>query len=116
MVNQKNGLLIIAAGIDAKNKEIAEKAILEQLEDIKNGKITEEEFSSAKKSIRNAYLSISDSAESMQAWTFYRSLCGIKALPQSESEKTNNTTIEEICDFANRITLDTIYLLKGEEA
>ena len=115
IVNQKNGLLIIAAGIDAKNKEIAEKAILEQLDDIKNGNITEEEFSSAKKSIRNAYLSISDSAESMQAWAFYRSLCGIKALPENESEKTNNTTIEEVRDFANRITLDTIYLLKGEE-
>ena len=115
IVNQKNGLLIISAGIDQKNKEIAENAILKQLEAIKNGDITEEEFSSAKKSIRNGYLSITDSAESMHSWTFFRALCGISTMPQEESEKIANTTIEQIKEFANRITLDTVYFLRGEE-
>ncbi|MBQ7353370.1 MAG: insulinase family protein [Clostridia bacterium] len=115
IVNQKDGLMIISAGIEAKNREIAEKAIINQLEAIKNGNITEEEFSSAKKSIINGYISISDSASSEHAWSFYRSLCGINTTPQLESEKIKNTTIEQIKEFANRITLDTVYFLKGEE-
>lgn len=115
IVNQKDGLMIISAGIEAKNKEIAEKAIINQLEAIKNGSITDKEFSSAKKSIINGYLSISDSASSEHAWSFYRSLCGINTTPQLESEKIKNTTIEQIKEFANRITLDTVYFLKGEE-
>ena len=115
MVNQKDGLMIISAGIEAKNKEIAEKAILDQLDAIKNGNITEEEFLSAKKSIINGYLSISDSASSEHAWSFFRSLCKINTTPELESEKIKSTTIEQIKDFANRITLDTVYFLKGEE-
>lgn len=116
IVNQKNGILLIASGIDAKNKEIAEKAILEQLEMIKNGNITEEEFSSAKKSIKNGYLSITDSAEAMHAWASYRALCGISTTPKLECEKTEMTTIEQIKEFARGISLDTVYFLKGEEA
>ena len=40
IVNQRNGIMIVASGIEFSNKEIAENAIIEQLNAIKNGDIT----------------------------------------------------------------------------
>ena len=113
IINQRNGIMKVASGIEFKNKDIAEKAIIDQLEQIKNGNITEEEFESAKKSIRNGYLQIYDSAESMETWTFYRGLCQNNATPMDECEKINTATIEDIKSVAQKMTLDTVYFLNG---
>ena len=116
IINQRNGIMIVSSGIESKNKEIAEKAILEQLEAIKNGDVSDEEFISAKKSIRNGYLSIYDGAEAMEAWAFFRGLCGIDTTPLAESEKIEKVTLKEIKEVAKKMTLDTVYFLKGEDA
>lgn len=113
-VSQRTGIMLVSSGIESKNKEIAEKAILEQLEMIKQGKITDEEFESAKKSIRNGYMQIYDSAEAMETWTFFRTLCGISTTPSKECDKIESTTIEDIKELSSRFKLDTVYFLTGE--
>ena len=115
-VSQRTGIMLVSSGIESKNKEVAKKAILDQLEMIKNGEVSEEEFESAKKSIRNGYLAIYDGAEAMEAWSFFRGFCGINTTPIAECEKIENVSIEEIKAVANKITLDTVYFLKGEDA
>jgi hypothetical protein len=95
--------------------DVAEKAILEQLDAIKSGDITSEELESAKKSLKNGYMQIYDSAESMETWAFFRSLCGVSTTPMKECEKTESATKEEIMEIAKRFKLDTVYFLKGKE-
>lgn len=114
IINQANGIMLISAGIDEKNNKITENAIIEQLEMIKQGKVSEEELESAKKSIINGYMSVYDSPSSMASWMFYRTLCGTKTTPANEVEKIKNTTLEQVMMLANRMTLDTVYLLKGK--
>ena len=116
MINQKAGMMIVSSGIESKNKDIAKDAIIAQLDAIKNGDISTEEFESARKSINNGFLTIYDGAEAMETWVFFRGLCGIKTTPVLEIEKINNTTIDDIVSVAKRITLDTVYFLKGEDA
>ena len=116
IINQKNGIMIVSSGIEAKNKEIAKKAIIDQLDAIKNGDITEEELDNAKKSIKNGFLSVYDSAESLEAWAFYRGLCGISTTPDKEIAKIEKTSAKDVQNIAKRITLDTVYFLTGEEA
>ena len=116
IINQRNGIMLVSSGIEAKNKEIAQKAILEQLDMIKNGNVTEEELNSAKKSLRNGYLQIYDSAEAMEVWAFFRGICNISTTPYKECEKIENATVEQIRRVASRIKLDTVYFLKGKEA
>ncbi len=115
-ISQRNGLLMVASGIEFKNKQIAEDAILNQLEAIKNGEITEEELENAKRSLRNAYMSIYDSGYSMELWTLNRSLSNNTDTPADEKSKVENATIEEIVEYAKGITVDTVYFLKGEES
>lgn len=116
IINQKNGTMIVSSGIESKNKEIAKNAIIAQLDAIKNGEISNEELQNAKKSIKNGFLSVYDSAESLEAWVFYRGLCGISTTPDKEIEKVENTSASDIQKIAQRITLDTVYFLTGEEA
>ena len=115
IVNQRNGIMIVASGIEFDNKEIAENAIIEQLNEIKNGNITVEEFESARKSIRNGYLQIYDSADSMETWAFFRGLCGSNTTPMDECNKIDSATIEDVKKIAQKMTLDTVYFLKGIE-
>lgn len=116
MINQRSGIMIVSSGIESKNKDIAKDAIIAQLDAIKNGDISNEELASAKKSIKNGYLTIYDGAESMEAWVFYRGLCGINTTPKNEIEKIEKATIEDIKRISEKITLDTVYFLKGEDA
>ena len=115
IISQRNGLMLVSSGIDPKNKEIAQGAILNELDAIKNGNITDEELESAKKSLRNGYLQIYDSAEAMETWVFFRGLCGISTTPALECEKIESATKEDVQTIASKMVLDTVYFLKGKE-
>ena len=115
VISQRTGIMLVSSGIEAKNKEIAEKAILEQLELIKKGEISDEEMESAKKSIKNGYMQIYDSADAMEQWTLFRSLCDISTTPMLECDKIQDATKEEIQSLASKIKLDTVYFLRGKE-
>ncbi|MBQ8393396.1 MAG: insulinase family protein [Clostridia bacterium] len=115
VIQQRNGVLMVASGIEFTNKEIAEEAILKQLEAIKNGEITVEELENAKRSLCNSYMSIYDGVYPMEIWTLNRSLSGNYDTPLDEKRKVESATIEEIVEYAKGITLDTVYFLKGED-
>ncbi|MBQ9744876.1 MAG: insulinase family protein [Clostridia bacterium] len=115
MIQQRNGVLMVASGIEFTNKEIAEDAILKQLDAIKNGEITVEELENAKRSLCNSYMSIYDGVYPMEIWTLNRSLSGNYDTPLDEKRKVEGATVEEIIEYAKGITLDTVYFLKGED-
>ena len=115
VIQQRNGVLMVASGIEFSNKDVAEEAILKQLDAIKNGEISGEELGNAKRFLRNAYMQIYDSLEAMEAWTLNRSLSENFDTPEGERDKVEKATIEEIVEFAKGITLDTVYFLKGED-
>ena len=83
---------------------------------IKSGNVTEEELDSAKRSLINGYMQIYDSADGMESWVFFRSLCGITTTPTLECEKVKATTVDEICELVRGFKLDTVYFLKGKES
>lgn len=115
LITQKSGLMYVSAGIDASNKQISEEAILEQLENVKQAKITDSELDSAKKSLKNAYMQIYDSPSAMEMWTLNRELSGNFDIPNEQAELVDKATKAQIASFAKNITLDTVYFLKGEE-
>ncbi|MBQ8163762.1 MAG: insulinase family protein [Clostridia bacterium] len=116
MLSQRTGIMLVAAGIKFEDKEITQKAILDQLEAIKNGDISQEELENAKRSLRNSYMQVYDNPSAMQTWTLYRAISENYDIPIGEAEKVEKTTVEEISAYAKNITLDTVYFLKGEDA
>lgn len=115
IVYYRSASMIVASGIEDKNKQVAENEIVAQLESIKCGEITEEELESAKKSLKNGYMQVYDSAEGMEAWNLLRGFGESVADPAEECKKVDKATVADIASLASKITLDTVYFLRGED-
>jgi predicted Zn-dependent peptidase len=107
------GLLTVQSGIEVKNREIAEKAIFEQLEAVRAGNFTEDEYNGALLGLINSYRELSDSARSLEKWYLGRLLDKAGGDPDDVIERLSKVTREEIIAAAKKATLDTIYFLNG---
>ncbi|MBE6607625.1 MAG: insulinase family protein [Ruminococcaceae bacterium] len=111
--NALKGIMTIASGIEVDNFEKAKNAVLEQLEFLKNGNISDFEIDSAKKSLVNAYRELTDSPSGLVSWYLTRSFADRNDSPEEVAEKILSVTKEELVESASRLSVDTVYFLKG---
>ena len=107
------GLLTVASGIEVDKREIAEKAIFDQLEAIRAGELTDEEITSARMGLINNYRELSDSARGLETWYLGRSLHGLSDTPDDVIEALSGVTRDDIVAAAKKASLDTVYFLNG---
>lgn len=107
------GVMFVQSGIESDNEEKAKKAILAQLEDIRNGKFTAEELDSSIKSLEDGFKSVSDSPEAIDAWFMAQCVSGEYKYPEDFIEGFKSVTAEEVSEAANQVTLDTVFMLEG---
>jgi predicted Zn-dependent peptidase len=108
--------MIVTAGIKNEDKSTAESEIMLQLEEMKKGNISSEEFECAKKSLKNSYKAIYDSPAALGHWYLIRSLNGSSQSPLEILETLDNVTIEDVKNLAKKVSLDTIYFMRGTES
>ena len=111
--NALKGIMTIASGIEVDNFEKAKNAILEQLEALKAGDISDFEIESAKKSLINAYKELTDSPSGLVSWYLTRSFADRNDSPEEVAQKILSVTKEELIASASRLSVDTVYFLKG---
>lgn len=114
IVRAIKGIMVVASAIESENKEKAQAEILAQLEEIKNGNITDEEFQNAKDSLINSYNQIDDSPESIIDWYMYRGTLGFVDPPELAAQAISYLTKEQLILAAKDVCLDTVYFLDGE--
>ena len=107
------GLIFIQSGIEVDNREVAEKAILDQLEAVRRGDFTDEEISSAYLGLVNSYKEMSDSARGLEGWYLGRTLAGIFCDPDEVADRLSGVTRDDIIAAAEKASIDTIYFLNG---
>ncbi|WP_099204190.1 EF-P 5-aminopentanol modification-associated protein YfmF [Scatolibacter rhodanostii] len=105
--------MFVQSGVETENIEKARKAILEQLEHVKTSNITEEEIQSAKLAISNSYRSVNDSLEAMENWYLSQVFRPSVKSPEEAVTSIEKIAKEEIVSAANHLTLNTVYVLKG---
>ena len=114
-IESTKGLLLINSGINAKNYETVLELTKQEIEKAAAGEFKEEEFMRAKKSIINHLKQDLDSSRALSAH-FLLSLVNNK---QESINKTirevENVSKEDIVAAANKLKLDTVYLLKSED-
>ena len=113
--NSVKGILEVQSGVDQKNLGRAEEEILLQLEEIRRGNFTEEEIADAKRYLFNLYHTFSDSPEAMESWYLAKAPYAPLRTPEEEADMVNSVTREEIIQAAQRMALDTVYRLTGNE-
>jgi len=111
--DSNKGIMMVNSGIEVGNRDIAEKAIFDQLDAVRAGDFTDEDQENARLGIVNRYRELSDSASGLESWYLGRKLLGIEGDPDSVAASFDAVTRDEIIAAANKVTLDTVYFLNG---
>ncbi len=113
--NKYINAIYIYSGINLSNVEKATAVIYKQLEDLKNGNISEEEIDTAKKNIVLTYRALSDSKVSLGRTMLANSLYYDEDFNIANFiNKVENISINDVVEFAKYVEVNTIYLLGGK--
>ncbi len=113
--NAQKGIMFIESGVEQKNVQKAKAEILEQIKELKIGNFSNTEFLETKMFITQSIEKTKDNLSALDAWYTSETFDEIKDTPDDKIEKINKVTREQVVDAANKLTLDTVYILSGKE-
>ncbi len=111
--HKNSGILTISAGIEPCNRQKAEEAIIEQLDALKKGKISDGEWNAARTSLQNIYRQIYDNPFELQNFYGNRILFGINGTVEDSRKKLMTVKKEDVIALAKEIVLDTVFFIEG---
>jgi len=109
------GILMMMSGIDAANYDKAVSIIKEQLELMREGRITEEEMNQTKATLANQYRELSDSARMMVEFAYNGIVSGRKRQLGELLRQMQDVTVDDVRRVADKVQMDTIYLLRDRK-
>jgi len=112
--NKIDNLLFITSGIAKANLKKVVSLVKQQLKDIQKGKITEEEIEKSKVRYISLVEEMYDYPSQIISY-YYASEILKSDLPEDRKKMVEKVTKEDIISVSNKIYIDTIYLLGGEE-
>ncbi len=114
-LEQHKGLMIISAGINYTDWQEARKIIDRQVEDMATGKISDTELDNTRQGLINQLCSRQDSPSQMISFHLEGSVGGRIYTVKELAAGIEAVGREEIMAVAERIKLDTVYLLRPRE-
>ncbi|WP_027701452.1 EF-P 5-aminopentanol modification-associated protein YfmF [Metaclostridioides mangenotii] len=112
-VEKYKSIMFVSSGIEAQNYEKAVKIIKEQLEDLKNGKITDQEISNSKSALINSAKSVTDNIGGMSEFSFAQSFAKTNSTVEDLIKSIEKVTVDDIVNAVKDIELDTVYFLRN---
>ena len=116
MIDKLKGLMVVSSGVEFAHFDRAQEAILAQLEELRQGRFSEDELSAAIRSVVNGLRSRLDSQGQMEDDCVTRMVCG--RTPDDGADlirAVERVTAEQTAQMARKIRLDTVYRLTGKE-
>ena len=111
--DNNKGIMLIDSGVETDNIDRAESAVMEQLNAFVHGNVTDEELDSAKKALKNVYISTLDNLSAMYGWYIGGTLSSFLVSPAEDADIVDEITKDEVIQLANKIKLDTVFSLIG---
>lgn len=108
------GIMFVQSGIDTDKEKQVSTAIINQLDDVRNGRFDDEVIAASKRSLREG-LTLS-TPEAVCGW--YKSFIiedEIKT-PEETADGYDEVTREDICRVAKLLSIDKIYMLEATES
>ncbi len=109
------GIITVSAGIETDKRKITEQAILQQLEDIRQGKISEIEMNAAKTSLENSYRQIYDNPFELQNFYGDQNLFGFDTPIEECRKRIASVTKDEVIKLSNSVICDTVFFVEGTQ-
>ena len=110
-----SGVMMVSSGIEVDKIDIVKNAILEQLEQIKLGNISEFELEAARRSISNSYRQLYDNPFDMQSFYSGRAMFGVSDTIELCIQRLMNVTLNDIISLAKQIKLDAVFFVEGSD-
>ena len=111
-IDRSKGFMLLHAGIAFDKFDEAKKEIFVQLNEMKNGNITDDEMSNAKSEIVNALNSCYDDQKQLQSYYMGNIISGTDVSLEEYKENIKKVTKQEVIDVINKLETDTIYFLE----
>lgn len=112
---RQKGIIMVQSGIEKVNEEKAITEINNQLKMMQNGEFTQDELNASIAGLKDTLLRVSDTPEDIDAWGYSQTTTEEFKSPQEIVKEVENVTAHQVASVAKKITLDTIYMLSGEE-
>ena len=112
LYHKYDNLLIVATGIDAKNKNKSTRLIKKSLKEMVNAKFTKEDVENAIKNVINGLKASLDSPNSILDNYFFYTISN-SPLIKDKIDNIDKVTKKDIVELAKKIKLITIYLMEG---
>ena len=113
-VKQKANIFI-RAGIEIPNYEKAVKLIKEQLEIMKKGEFSDEDFYAAKEYVKSGIRAIQTEQDTGIIYYIGQEVSKTNTSVEEYAKNIEEITREDIIDIANSVEINTIYFLKNQE-
>lgn len=110
-IEKTKGLMLISSGIDFDDKNKAIDIIKQQLEELKNGKISDYEFDSTIKSLTNSYKEATDNPSMIISLYLDGIINGVQRSAEEIIDKLHEVTKDDVRQIAQKVSLDTIFFL-----
>lgn len=114
-LEKHKGIQLIGSGIELQNYDRALEIIMEQVEQLRKGEISNEEMENTRRGLISQYKLIADSPYSMLAFSVDGLLAGRQDEVDYFIHKLESIGIEDVVAAANKVYLDTVYFLSAEE-
>lgn len=108
-------LLFVSAGIDSSKYTMTKDLVVQELENYKNGKLSENNLKLAKDSLINELIEIEDRPYAIVNFYFTNKLNGKEEDIETFINKIQAVSLDQVQEVAKGVNLDTIFLLASED-
>jgi predicted Zn-dependent peptidase len=112
--DKSKGLLMAHAGIDVKKRERCEAVIREEMESIREGRISDEELEATRRGLIERARSVLDSPGRGIVGLYERRLAGRVQTVEEVVGELEGVKREDVVEAARRMRLDTVYFLTSK--
>lgn len=109
------GVMLISSGVEFDKVDEAKAEILAQLDNCRQGRIEAWELEGARRSVVSALLTSLDAQGRLEDYWLGQAVAGVSETPEELARRVESVTLEQVVAAAGRVTLDTVYFLKGKE-
>ena len=114
-VEVQKGVMVVSSGIECSNFERARAEIFRQLDACVQGDVTDEELENARRALLSALRAGLDSPGRLDEYSLSCALMGRDLPVETLMERIRTVTRAELRAAAEKLSVDTIYFLRGTE-
>lgn len=109
------GLILVSSGIEFDKYDKAREEILHQLELCRRGELEDWELTGGIRSVVSSLTATLDSQGRQEDYWLSQAVAGMAQEPSALAAQVEKVTREQVMAVAEKVTLDTVYFLKGQE-